>query len=59
MKRDAMVQGFFQCLSNVCLMGLMGTVFWYAIWLANEGHIGFTEAMGPMFVITGAMVRFM
>ena len=59
MKRDAMVQGFFQCLSNLCLMVLIGAVFYYAVWLANEGYINFTQAMGPMFVITGAMVPLM
>jgi ABC-type multidrug transport system fused ATPase/permease subunit len=59
MKRDAMVRGFFQMLSNVCLMGIMGAVFYYAVWLANQGIIGFTEAMGPLFVITGAMVPMM
>jgi len=59
MKRDAKVQGFFQMLSNVCMMAIMGGVFYYAVWLANEGVIGFTEAMGPLFVITGAMVPLM
>jgi len=40
-------------------MIIFGAVFWYAIWLSTEGIINFTQAMGPLFVITGAMIPLM
>jgi len=58
-KHDAAVKGFFGGLSNCCLVVIMGGVFWYSVWLSARGVIGFTEAMGPLFVITGAMVPLM
>ena len=38
------------------MIGIFGAVMYYGVWMANEGVIGFTAAVGPMFVIIGAMV---
>ena len=58
-KQDAIVGGFFNGLSMCVMLSCVGVVFWYAIWLANEGTITFSQAMAPIFVITGAMVPMM
>merc|ERR1712100_201269 len=59
MTNDAVVKGFFGGLGMCCLMIIIGGVFYYAVWLSTEGVINFTQAMGPLFVITGAMIPLM
>ena len=41
MKRDAMVQGFFQMVSNLCMVTIFGGVMYYGVWLANQGLVDF------------------
>ena len=54
-KGDACKSGFFLGLGSLVMMGSMGTVFFLSVHWANQGIVGFTEAMLPMFVLMGGM----
>jgi ATP-binding cassette subfamily B (MDR/TAP) protein 1 len=58
-KRDAFFIGFFLGLSMLITMTCMGVVFWYSLWLVNEGLIDFTSVMAPLLSIMGVMVPLM
>lgn len=55
-KRDACVSGFLMGFSNFVMMACVGGIFYYSVWLANEGIVTFTKAMAPMMSVMGVMV---
>jgi len=58
-KKDALIAGFFKGLSMFTMLSCCGLVFYYAVWLANEGHIDMVAAIAPLFVINSAMIPMM
>ena len=56
-KGDALKGGFFMGLSDFVMMLAMGVVFWYSVWLANQGLVTFEDVMSPMWAIMGVRTR--
>ena len=55
-KGDAFKGGFFMGFSDFVMLLSMGAVFYYSIWLANEGLVDFEKVMTPMWCVMGVMV---
>eukprot|EP00930_Biecheleria_cincta_P036948 TRINITY_DN25328_c0_g1_i1.p1 TRINITY_DN25328_c0_g1~~TRINITY_DN25328_c0_g1_i1.p1 ORF type:complete len:1416 (+),score=259.33 TRINITY_DN25328_c0_g1_i1:58-4248(+) len=55
-KQDACVRGFLMGFSNLVMMVSVGAIFYYSVWLANEGIVTFTKAMAPLMSVMGVMV---
>ena len=55
-KADAFKGGFFMGFSDFVMFLSMGVVFFYSIYLANEGLVDFEAVMAPMWCVMGVMV---
>ena len=54
-KRDAIVGPFFLGFSSLVMYSTMGAIFFYSVWLANEGVVDFIKAMVPLMAIMGVI----
>ncbi|CAK0894350.1 unnamed protein product [Prorocentrum cordatum] len=55
-KRNACLGGFLLGFSNFVMLVAVGLIFYYSVWLANQGIVTFTKAMAPLMAVMGVMV---
>ena len=58
-QQDALMGGFALCFVQLTMFSGMGLVFFYSMWLADQGFVTMSEFFAPMFAMTGIMVPMM